>query len=164
MKKLVCLVLALSLVLSCSSAFALAAQFSTTREFLDLLDSSGVKYTLSGLDDDGDEVVTISNQGDAFTYQIHVIFDADLETTYLRTFNIINFSDADFSKVLRTCNSLCSEYNFVRFFVDESDNTVSCAMDMIYRDEDVGDIVLEGLLRMVKLLDIGYEALSVYDQ
>lgn len=166
MKKVFALIFALFMVFSMAmSACAVSAQLNSTKAFLATLDENDIKYTVVGLDDDGDEQITVSNKDDnGFEYTFNLFFDSDEENCYIRVWNIIHYSDADFSKVLRTCNSLNDKYNFLRFTADESDNMVTAAIDLIYRDNDVGEIVLEALMASARILEAAYPDLSVYAQ
>lgn len=162
MKRLLGLMIAVVLCLSlmCSSALAISAAYSSTQAVADKLDELEIVYTLVGVTDSGVEVLKVP-YGD---YTIFFLFDEDLDLTSIRIWNIITFDDADLSKVLRSVNALNIDYKFTKFCVDEDDNTVSCEMDIIHRDKDVADIVLEGLLHMLSILKHAEEALSVYDR
>ena len=165
MKKLLSLVLAAMLCLSvCAVSLAESAQYYTTQEFLDYLDQKGVTYTLEGIDNAGYEVVKVTNKGDAFTYDIKYFFDDGMENTGIRVWDVIEYADADFAKVLRVCNTLNSSYRYAKFMADESDNTVTCSMDLMYRANDIAEIHWEATLRIVDILDNGYESLSIYNK
>ena len=165
MKRILVLLLAAMLSISvCAVSQAETAQYYTTQEFLDYLDQENVYYTLEGVDNAGYEVVKVSNKGDAFTYDIKYFFDDGFENTGLRIWNVIKYSDADFTKVLRVCNSLNSQYRYAKFVADESDNTVTCSMDLMYRANNIAEIHWEATLRIVDIIDSGYEALSIYNK
>lgn len=151
-------------LMMCSSSLAATAEYYTTQEFLDYLDRQGVIYALEGIDNANYEVVKVNNQGDAFTYDIKFFFDDSMENTGIRVWDVIEYSDADFAKVVRICNTLNDNYRYAKFTADESDNTVTCALDLIYRANDIAEIHWEATLRLVDILNSGYEALCIYDQ
>lgn len=138
-------------------------QFSTTKSFIAELEENDLAYAFHGVDKDGDERVTMNNKDENFAYTINIYFDENEEQATVFIWNIIAFEDADFVNVLRAVNNLNCSYKYIRFYVDESDNTVTCAMNLILHDEDdAGDIVLEGLLRAASILQKAYPQLAPY--
>jgi len=166
MKKSLCLILALVLMMACTSAFA--AKLSSTQAYLDILDANDVTYTLSSMADDAKnervKIAYTSSTTPKFDYDINCFFNTDLQDCALRVWNLIAFSDADFAKVLRACNTLNNDYRFATFEVDESDNTVTVSMDIIFRSNDVADIMWEATQRLCDITERGYEVLSVYSK
>ena len=167
MKKLLALTLACMMLLGlCTTAFATEAQYASTKAFLALMDEKGISYSVEGLDSNGNEMVSIDNADSDinYSYTIRYFFDDGGENCSLRVWNIITFADADFAKVLRTVNSLNCKYKYVRFTVDESDNTVTAAIDTIFRIHDIDEIIWEATLYVVDIIEAGYPDLVVYDQ
>ena len=166
MKRLICLAMvAMLCVMSvCSSALAVAATYPTTQSFVSVLDDNDIMYTLVGLVDGDNEKVTVSNQGEEFSYTINYFFDVDQEITNIRVWDIITYDPANLADVVYACNVVNSRYNFARFYADESDNTVTCAMDVIYLTEDAGEVVMNSTLYLVSVLDAGYAILKEYNQ
>ena len=135
-RKLLCAALA-ALLAVCLTGAALAAeaQLKTTRAFLDYLDVNGVRYSLQGMDDDGDEGITITYQMDNFdVLTCRIYFYKDCEQVCLRIRDIVRAS-AGKNYILSTINSLNSSYRWGKFVYDESDATVLVEMDM-YIDPD----------------------------
>lgn len=166
MKKFLAVLLASLLIAGlCMPAHAVTAQYKSTQAFADILDSLEITYSLSGPDSDGDELISIENEFDnGYECTFHVYFNSHEENCYIRVWNIISYDDADFSKVLRACNTLNNQYKYVRFYADESDNTVTASLDLIFRDNDVDQIVLEALLTAVSILEDAYPALEIYNK
>lgn len=165
MKKIFAAVLAAVMLFSlCTTAFAVSATYTNTKAFIEQMDASNITYTVVGIDDDGDEKITIGNKsksGDE--YVIRCYFNKDNEQVNFRVWNIIDFKENDFGKVLRAVNGLNYKYKWTKLYVDESDNSVTCAMDIIVREgDDAGDIALEAVLRIANILDDVYEELGVY--
>lgn len=166
MKKLFSLLLIVTLLLTCcSGALATSATFANTKVFLDMLDEKGISYTMVGIDPDGDEKVEIDNTSEFFSYTLKFFFTPDNETINIRVWDVIHFDEEDLTKVIRDVNSLNAGYKWIKFYVDETDNTVTASMDLIVRENGrVDEVAWEGTLSMVDLLDIGYELLSVYNK
>lgn len=161
------LIAALLTVLLCVGmlvpAMGEGAQYSTTRNFLELLDEEKLSYNYAGTISNGDEHVFMENEDENFAYTFNIYFHPDNDRVCAYVWNIITFEDADFARVLRVVNELNYTYKYTRFYVDETDNTVTCALTLILHDDnDAGDIVLEGLLRMASILKKAYPMLAVY--
>ncbi len=175
MKKALALVLAMLLVIGIAlPACAATAKLRSTQAFLKALDEQEITYTILYSDNDND-CITVDNIDDnGFAYTIRVFFDSYEENCSIRVWDIMKSLDADFAKVLRTCNSLNSKYKYLKFYADESDNTAVAAMDLSYRtdgalvnlssrDNKIGDILMEAIYNTVQILEIGYPDLSLYD-
>ena len=163
-KALAFLLVSLLVVGLCMPTYAVTAQYKSTQAFIEKLDEVGLKYSLSSPDEDGDELVKINNKDDnGFEYTIRLYFDENEENCFIRVWNIIHYSDFYFSKVLRVCNSLNYKYRYLRFYADESDNTVTASIDLIFRDNDVGEIAMEAVVTTASILEKAYPSLEIYD-
>lgn len=166
MKKLVILMLTVVMLFSlCTTALAASATYSSTRSFVSELDKENKIYTVLGISEQGNELIeykTTLDNGQEIT--VVIAFDDSMENCAMYIWNLITFKDQDFSKVLRTVNSINAEYRFASFYVDESDNTVTVQADAIFRVYDVGEICHELLSRMINIVNDEYGALAVYDQ
>ena len=167
MKKLIAaLLLAVMLASLFVPAMAETPVYANTKNFLAVLEENDLAYEFAGMYANTDEeLILIDNEDEnfAYTFQIYLNEDNDRATVFI--FNIINFADENFGNVLRTVNNLNYSYKYIRFYVDESDNTVTCAMNIILHDNDsAGDIVLEGLLRAASILKNAYPQMSSFDR
>ena len=166
MRRFFIIVLSSVLLLSLltGNALALSATYQNTKTVTEKFDSEGLFYTVLGIDSDNNkEYVAFKNESDAGEYTILISFKENNEEVNLRIFNIISYSDADFSKLLRTVNSMNYKYKWVRFYLDETDNTLTASMDLVVRPGDqVGDIVIDAMIHMTNVLDAAYESFSIY--
>lgn len=165
MKKLIAVLL---LAVLCTGmmipAVAETPAYDVTKSFVAVLNENDLAYTFNGKTNTGEEHIQMENEDEHFAYTINLFFHEDNDRASVYIWNIIEFADADFANVLRAVNELNYSYKYVRFYVDETDNTVTCAMNMILHDNtDAGDIVLEGLLRIASILKVAYPSLSVYN-
>ena len=138
------------------------AIFSNTKAFTAKLDSEDFLYTLRGLDSDGDERLTLTIEGSDVPYHFIYFFNSDMQHTNIRVWYLIEFADEYLVDVVRACNELNYNYNYARFYVDEIDNSVTVSMDLIYREEDAGDVVWEATRRMTNVINEAYPRLSPY--
>ena len=164
-KRIFALLLAVMLLASLSiPAFAVSAQYATTRAFLNALDDKNLKYTYVGIDNDDDEKVTISYSGDyKDTIKVNCFFDPDLDTVSLYVWNLIDFNEADYNKVLRSVDELNNDYKYATFCVDQSDWSVTAKYSMHIRTNSIcGEMVLDEVNSLVNVADIGYDTLQAY--
>ena len=96
--------------------------------------------------------------------EIRFYFDQNCENTNIRVWNVIDYNQSDFMDVLVAVDKLNSDYNYVRFYTDDYDDSVTAALDLIYRDEDVDDICMEALYYVVNIVEEGLAALAPYDK
>ena len=161
-------VLLIALVLSfsvlCAPAYAVTAQYSSTQDFVDAMNEEGYKFTLKGVDQEGDELVITNFDTDNGSIEIRFYFDQNCENTNIRVWNVIDYNQSDFMDVLVAVDKLNSDYNYVRFYTDDYDDSVTAALDLIYRDEDVDDICMEALYYVVNIVEEGLAALAPYDK
>ncbi len=165
-RKLFAVLLALCLVFSLSvPAFAVSAEYSTTKAFLKVMDREKNKYTVEGLDDDEDEKVSVSFTGDnKKDIDVIIFFDKDLDAVSMRSWYVISFEKADLDKVLSVVNQLNSDYKFVKFVVDESDYSVDAKIDCPLRDDrNAGEIAYDALYYVVNIVDEAYLELEEFD-
>ncbi len=165
-KILTSLLLVLTLLLSLSvPAFAVNAQYSTTRDFLKYLDEEDYKYSYLGVDNDNDEGVSLKFRGDNIdTIKINIFFDEDLDVVSMRIWYLIEFDKSDYEEVLEACNSLNNKYKFIKLYVDTSDWSVTAAIDIPIRSgSNCGEICEDGMLYLVNISDIAYETLKEFE-
>ena len=166
MKRIISLLIVLALLLPAATmagADYTTAQYSSTRQFLKMMDDYDIKYTWVGIDNDGDEHITINNNNDvAGKITIHLYFDENEENCYLRVWNLIDYYSSDAAKVYQAVNSINHSYKYAKFYADDSDNSVTAEMDLIYRENDVGEICTEALLHITAIIDEAWPTLSAY--
>lgn len=165
MKKLVSLFLVCCLMATIlPMAFADGAGvYSSTRKFLEALTEHDLSYYYKGINDNDQERVEVSIGGDNFDYTINCFFYEDNDTFGMRIWNIIEYHKADFTHVLSACNDLNNEWRYVKFYCDESDNTVTAAIDgVLLNDANDGELAYQYLVKLGIITDDGYPTLSPY--
>lgn len=165
MKKLITVLLLAVLCMGLSApALAEVPSYEVTKSFVAVLEKNELAYEFEGKISNGEERISMFNRDENFSYTINIFFDEDNDQASVYVWNIITFADEDFANVLRVVNELNYSYKYIRFYADETDNTVTCAMNMILHDNDeAGDIILEGLLRIASILKVAYPPLGVYN-
>ncbi|MBQ2954710.1 MAG: YbjN domain-containing protein [Clostridia bacterium] len=166
MKKLIAALLLAVMCMSLTApVLAETPAFETTKSFIAVLEADQLLYEFMGRITSGEEHVLLENEDNHFAYEINTYFHEDNDTALVYVWNIIHFEDADFVNVLRAVNELNYSYKYTRFYIEDVDNTVTCAMTIILHDNDTaGDVVLEALMRMASILNVAYPALSPYNK
>lgn len=157
LKKTVIVCFAFALILAMvlgSTAVAEKAQLRSTQNFLDFLDSKGIKYTYAGMTDDGDrEIVRVGYTLDNYpSLDCNLFFKNDCEEVSLRIWNIVT-TTAGKNHVLSTLNSLNAAYKFVKFVLDESDSTVQAEIDIYIDGDHCGRSVYDAMMAAFNVTD-----------
>lgn len=141
------------------------AQFENTKIFVQWLDQEGIEYSLHGVDDDGFEKLDVNYiDSNGNTNYYFMVFYQDNELTTIYNWYVIKYDVANLNDVLYTCNDINSSYRYVKFYCDESDNTVTSQIDVILRQGDtVLPMLQEGMETLSRITGYGYEELSQYD-
>ena len=126
--------------------------YSTTREFLYILDQEDISYNYKGIDSDGDERVTLDYSIADRDFTLRLWFSSDCEDVALRVWDVLTFTDSEKATVQSLCDMLNGEYRFANFFTDY-DNTVTLRADFILPVSGSGEVVLDGVLLAVLVLD-----------
>ena len=163
---LLALCLTLCFMLMLSTALAASPKTAIVKSIAAAFDAKDWMYTVRGMvNDDKDESlsITFDTEHAPDGIKINIFARESAERVQLVVWDIIKYSDADFSKVLRAVNTLNDDYVYVKFYCDESDNTVTAQFDAYVTESEAGEIVVNMVNSMVDIVDNGYEALSVYD-
>jgi len=169
MKKFMSLLLAAAMLIGMAMpALAedeVSVQYTTTQSYVELMEEKGLKYTLKGIDENGYEKISLINKDDQGNrYEIVFYFGKGQESCNIRVFGLITYAEDDVTDVLRAVNDLNRKWKFVKFYVNEDSCTVAAAVDLLFNDADVGEIVLEGAIKVNNILKDGFAVLNAYNQ
>lgn len=161
MKKLILALTVVLILAICSTALAVPnnVTYSTTRKFLSLMDEKELNYSYMGIDSDNDEKVTVGYTSSSNNYSINVnyFFSEDNEKCSIRVWNFIDFDANKLEAAYQLCNDMNTTYNYLKFYVDARDNSITVSYDLITRDDDsVADECLEALLHIVSICNDCY--------
>ena len=165
MKRTVSLLLALVLLL-CMTVPALAVpsgvQYDSTRQFLQILDEEDILYAWRGLDSDNDEKITISYTLLDDEVTLYLYFEEGNEHCSIRLWDMIEFDESMLTAMYAVCNALNSTYKYCTFYVDDGYYSVTVSMDLIFREQNAGDVCFEALVRFANICDDAAETLIEY--
>ena len=158
------LALVLAAILLCSSALAVSATYPNTQDFVRVLDEEGYKYTVAGIDDDGDERVDMKMSGDYWDYTIHFFFQEDGELVAIRIRNLLDIAEEDIPAAIKAVNDANYQYKVARFYVDKTDNTLTCDYDLVTRNgASVGECVLDAVGYLVSIIDDAHSRFAAFE-
>ncbi len=167
MKKLVCILSVLALVLSVGAAWADQAtpepQFEATRRFISLVEKNGMYYTYQGVTESGADLVTMSYTG----FVVRIYFRSDGHYAEVLVFDLIVYNDADLPAVLSACNELNSTYRFCSFYANAQYHGVDARCDLIFGEagtpEQAAYITLEAVQRVANIVRESLPSLTPYN-
>lgn len=132
MKKLIAAVLVLLLCLSSVTVLAVEAEYSVTQAFVDYLDEYNVHYQLTTEAAAGKEKLLFTvNDQTIGSYDMQMIFTPESGKVTFRVWNIGSFDDAVLADAYRVVNNLNANYLYVKFYIDENENTVTAEYDLM---------------------------------
>lgn len=166
MRKWISLLFGLVLCVSvCASALAAEPQFANTKAFLAYMDEIGISYNFLGAASEDTEAVQIPNQTDTdqIPYDFVLIFPEDNTCVSIRIWDFITIDPGKTDEVLRAINQLNGGYKYIKWYVDEENNTINVDYDLIVREgTSVPDIVMEAMVRLYSLIEEGYVKIAGY--
>lgn len=158
MKRMFALLLSAVLVMALAvPAAATEAQepvYISTQSFIDELESNDLKYTYYGVTDNGYEEVYVSFSSDNYdTIGCDIFFTTDSNAVHVYVWNLVDVT-ANKNFALNVMNQLNSDYLYAKFYLDESDNTVTCEMEGFYlSNKDAGAIAYTIMMKLVEIID-----------
>lgn len=157
MRKALSFIIAAMLILSLipAAAFAATPTLTTTKHFIDYLESKEIKYTFKGWDTDEkkDERVEVSYTLDNFeSVKCVIFFRNNNHSVSIRIWDILTAS-AGKNYVLNNLNSLNYDYKYAKFVLDERDNTVQVEMDMYIDQDHCAECVYDAMHILLDIID-----------
>ena len=117
------------------------------------LDSKGLRYRVEEENRIRIAYGDLDNIGRA---EVLVIFDDNDTSVGLRCFNVCNIPENKVVNLYEVCSKLNERYRWIKFFVDENDNTITAADDAIVQAETSGEEVLDLVRKMIHIVDEAY--------
>lgn len=118
------------------------------------LQGTGVKLDQFG---DDMEVVKVRYSADNVDcVEVKLFFDDDNRSVAVRSFNICKVPENKKPAVYETCSKLNDKFRWIKFYIDEDDNTVTGAMDAIIQLDSCGEECKEIIHRTVGIVDDAY--------
>lgn len=136
--------------------------YDATRFFTSTLKENGIKFSYEGLNDDRSDIVSSMWTLQDVDVKFLIVFNEN-GRVYMRAFNIIDYEYENRAAVLEAVNALNSEYLFVNWCVDDSDNSVTATYDLpALEAKDAGKIGYSAMDSMVDVVNEGMSRLKPY--
>ena len=88
--------------------------------------------------------------------EILIIFDDNDRTVSIRSYDLVRFPEDKKMMMYPLCSALNSKFRWVKFYVDESDNTITIEDDAILDIDSAGEELIELCGRMASIGDEAY--------
>ena len=115
------------------------------------LESKGLKFSIS---DDGNAIRIGTSLKNKESIEVLLVFEGS--ALAVRSFGYCKFTEAKKPAMYELCSKMNNLYRWVKFYVQEDDNTVTLADDAVIQPETCGEEVLELFLRMASIADEVY--------
>ena len=133
--------------------------YSSTKQYVEKLRSSGFSCTYRGKQGPTSESVFASFSGNNVTLNTIAVF-SDTETDcILYVLRFVDFNGKNTDLVSPLLDALNADYRFAKFY-SAPNGTVSVTLDLLFTPENAGEICYDGLRRLLNICDECYEALS----
>ena len=132
---------------------------NTAIAFMAECDRAQIKYRDTQEVDNGASVVLCGFTGKHNNrYDAAVIFDANEKSAGVRVFKLANVSEEKRGQVLATLNHINSTYRWIKLTLHDNGD-VNVEADALISQETVGRVMVELMLRAVKIVDEAYPEL-----
>lgn len=109
------------------------------------------------IDGDDEEIIRINfNADNVESVRVSLFFDKEDKNVAIRSFNICKVEEAKKAKIYQVMSKLNDDFRWVKFSIDENDNTVTASTDAVIRMDVAGEICYELVFRMVNIVDDAY--------
>ncbi|MDD6155823.1 MAG: YbjN domain-containing protein [Lachnospiraceae bacterium] len=116
--------------------------------------NENLKFDIDGEDE---EIIRINfNADNVESVRISLFFDKEDKNVAIRSFNICKVEEAKKAKIYQVMSKLNDDFRWVKFSIDENDNTVTASTDAVIRMDVAGEICYELVFRMVNIVDDAY--------
>ena len=88
--------------------------------------------------------------------EITIFFDDNDRTVAIRTFEYCSFPAEKKAAMYEVCSKLNNEFRWIKFYVDERDNTITLADDAIVQLDTCGEEIWEIMVRLSDIADDAY--------
>lgn len=117
-------------------------------------DSKGFKYQI---EEDRDVMrISFGKLDNKDGLKILVFFDEDNRTVAIRSFDYVSFPESKIGNMYALCSKMNKNFRWVKFYVDEEDNTITISDDAVVMLDSVGDELYELVMRMTSIADTAY--------
>ena len=117
-------------------------------------DSHDIRYSMRG---DDNEVIRVGFRAEnKESVEILLFFSEKNDNVGIRSFDLCKVPEAKKPALYELCSKLNDKYRWVKFYIDEDDNTITAADDAVIQLDSCGEECLELVMRMCDIADEVY--------
>ena len=113
-------------------------------------DSKGLRYDMS---DDGQMISTGFELKNCPGIKVLIVFDPGDESVSLRSKDIARIPEEKKDSMFAVVNSLNAEFRWIKFVINEEDNTLFAEDDAVIQLDSCGEEILECCLHFAAIID-----------
>ena len=117
-------------------------------------ESKGLHVDQAG--DEGEILITGFAMDNREGMMVLMAFDPDDESVKIITQNLAKIPDKAVDKMYKVINDINKEYRWIKFYIDDSDNTVTAEDDAVIQLDSCGMEVLRCCIQLAKIADEAY--------
>ena len=106
--------------------------------------------------DERENLLILNIKGENLEMRVILEFTEDSEYVTVKSYNLCKFPENKLAQMYKLCSELNKSYKWVKFYVDESDNTITAQDDAIIQLDTCGAECYELVGRMVIIADEAY--------
>lgn len=106
--------------------------------------------------EDKENLLLLNVRCDNTTLKVILDFTDDNKYVTVKCYNVCNFKADKLEQMYKLCSELNKGYKWVKFYVDESDNSITAQDDAIIQLDTCGEECYELVGRMVIIIDEVY--------
>ena len=116
-------------------------------------DSKGIRYDLT---EDGHAIITGFQMDNREGLKLLIFFDPGDESVAIRAFNVAKIPANKTDSMFAVVNYLNTKYRWIKFVINEEDNTITAEDDAVIQLDSCGEEVLECCKHLVEIVDEAY--------
>ena len=129
---------------------------STLKMAKAFFESKGMNATVV---DENDNILRMGFKGDNTNVSVIIDFSEDGGYVTFKSYNLCTFPAEKINQMYKLCSELNKGYKWVKFYVDESDNTITAQDDAVIQLDSCGQECYELVGRMVLIVDEAYPSM-----
>lgn len=125
--------------------------FKATKEIEEKLKAADLKCNV--VEGDSSSMVVCGINGKYITYKIQFISRDDDNDVAIRAFDLVKFPEEKREDMIHFAHECTAKFRYAKFVANLNDNTMQLEYDMPVTCTNPGDIAVEMLLRIMRMLD-----------
>ena len=118
------------------------------------MDSVNMKYDIVG--DDGEAISAGFSLDNREPLRVIMHFDSDCESVKLVAYDLAKFPADRKDRMYKVCNDLNAKYRWIKFYVDEKDNTITAEDDAVIQIDSCAKETVQCCIQLVQIADEAY--------